>query len=112
MSAPLILLPNVVATVFFKSFVNMERIPGKLIGYTITLCVVSYVVFVLCIKQVVFFLYSPDYVESVLLTYILGLAMIVHGLGDVFNRFLCAKARGKDVRNGAVIGGAVNVLHP
>jgi O-antigen/teichoic acid export membrane protein len=109
-SAPLSLLPNVIATTFFKNFADMERIPDKLIGYTIALCAVSYVVFALCLKKVVIFLYSTNYMESLNIAYILGLGMIIHGLGDMFNRFLCAKARGKDVRNGAFIEGGVNIL--
>ena len=48
--------------------------------------------------------------ESVSLAYILGIGMIIHGFGDFFNRYLCAKAKGKEVRNGAFITGAVNII--
>ena len=109
-STPLSLLPNVIATAFYNSFADMERIPDKLIRYTIALCVVSYAVFFICLKKVLIFLYSTDYEESVIIAYVLGLGMIIHGFGDVFNRFLCVKARGKDVRNAAFIVGGVNVL--
>jgi O-antigen/teichoic acid export membrane protein len=109
-SGPLILLPNVVATTYFKNFANMNAIPKKLIIYTSGLALTTYILFVLLIKKVVLILYSVDYLPSVSLTYILGIAFIIHGFGDIFNRFLCAKAKGKSVRNGAFITGAVNVI--
>ena len=109
LSIPLGLLPNVVATTFFKSFADMNRVPIKVVSYTLGLSLCSYLVFICLLKKVVFLLYSADYAKSVPLAIILGLGMIIQGLGDVFNRFLCAKARGKQVRNGAFVAGAVNV---
>lgn len=109
-SSPLLLLPQSVATAFFKNFADMKVIPNKLIGYTILLSVTSYIIFALLIKNIVLVMYSSEYLASVSLAYVLGAAMIFHGFGDIFNKFLCAKARGREVRNGAFITGAVNIL--
>lgn len=35
---------------------------------------------------------------------------VTHGLGDMFNRFLGAHGKGKEIRNGAFICGAIVVL--
>ena len=62
------------------------------------------------LKKAVVLVYSKEYLSSVPLAYILGIAMIIHGFGDIFNRFLCAKAKGKEVRDGAMIAGVVNII--
>lgn len=109
-SGPLGILPSVIATTFFKNFVDMNKIPDKLIKYTMIISLGSYAIFVLLIKEIILILYSADYSNSVSLAYILGMGMIIHGFGDIFNRYLCAKAKGKEVRNGAFVVGAVNVI--
>lgn len=109
-ATPLFMLPNVIATTFFRNFADAERIPDKLIRYTIVLSVASYIVFALCIKEIVLFLYSAEYIQTVMLAYILGFGMIVTGIADVFNRFLSAKALGKVVRNANLIGAGVCIL--
>ena len=109
-SGPLGLLPGVIATTFFRSFAAMTRIPFKVLTYTLGLSLCTYAVYVCLLRRFIVLFYSAQYLESVSLGYILGLAVITQGLGDVFNRFLCAKARGKEVRNGAFLAGAVNVI--
>ncbi len=108
-STPLGLLPSVIATTFFKSFADMERVPSAVIGSTVALSLGSYVVYVCVLKRIVLLFYSADYIQSIPLAFILGLAMIIQGFGDVFNRFLCSKARGKEIRNGAFVAGGVNL---
>lgn len=108
-STPLILLPGVVATTFFEKFASIQMIPERLIFMTAAMSLVSYGVFVLLIDKVIIFFYTTNYLRAVSLAYILGLGMIIHGMGDVFNRFLCAKGKGREVRNGAFVSGGVNV---
>jgi O-antigen/teichoic acid export membrane protein len=109
-ATPMLLLPSSVAASFFKDFANIDRIPFSALKYTFMLSAAMYVVYVVVLKPAVVLLYSKDYMASVPLAYILGVAMIVHGFGDIFNRFLCAKAKGKEVRNGAIIAGIINVV--
>ena len=108
-SEPLMLLPNVIATTLFRKFADMEMIPAIVIRSTLALSAVSYILFFLFVNKLIILLYSRDYEPSIFLTYILGFGAIVHGLGDVYNRFLCAKGKGKEVRNGAFISGFVAV---
>jgi O-antigen/teichoic acid export membrane protein len=110
LSMPLMLLPQSVAASYFKDFSDAEKLPDRVIKYTLILSTVSYIAYLGLIKPLVVLFYSRVYISSVPLAAILGLAMIVHGFGDVVNRFLCAKARGKEIRNGAFIVGVTNVV--
>ncbi len=109
LSGPLMLLPGVIATTMFKHFANADEIPPKLIQYTVFVSLASYAGFFLLLKPLFFLIYPAQYGAAIPLAYVMGLGMIIHGMGDVYNRFLLAKAQGKEVRNGAFITGAVNV---
>jgi O-antigen/teichoic acid export membrane protein len=109
-ATPLMLLPNSVAASFFKDFANVDRIPVNVLKYTLIISLVTYAIYALILKKAVVLIYSKEYLSSVPLAYILGIAMIIHGFGDIFNRFLCAKAKGKEVRNGAMIAGVINIF--
>jgi Na+-driven multidrug efflux pump len=41
---------------------------------------------------------------------IIAIGSAIHGMGDYFNRFLGAHGQGKQLRNGAFVVGAVNIL--
>lgn len=109
-STPLIFLPSSVASSYFKEFSRLHKVPIKIILSSITVSLVSLLIFILFLEPAISILYSDDYKKSVPIGYILGLAMIIHGYGDIYNRFLCAKAKGKEVRNGAIFAGFINIL--
>lgn len=106
---PLALIPNVIGTTFFKEFTNTSSISIKIIISTAILSVLSLIAYYLIIKQLVVLLYSEKYLRVVQLTYPMALGSILHGFGDLINRFLGAHGRGAELRNGAIIVGIINI---
>jgi len=60
-ASPLGLLPTVIAATFFRSFAAMERIPTKVLTYTLGLSLCTYAVYVGVLKKVVVLFYSAQY---------------------------------------------------
>ena len=109
-TGPLALLPGIIGTTYFKRFAHEDRISRKILATTLFLSLVSLVGVVLLIYPVVGFLYDDRYSAVALYACVLSIGFTLHGLGDVFNRFLGAHGQGKPLRNGAFISGAVALL--
>lgn len=107
---PLIALPTIVGTAFFRKFASLPCIPKKVILYTVLLTMVSNIIFLLLIHPIVAFLYPPSY--SIVATYgsLLSIGACIHGLGDMFNRYLCSQGLGVYVRNASIANGIVKIL--
>jgi O-antigen/teichoic acid export membrane protein len=106
-SAPLQFLPSVIGTTLFKDFATQRRIQPAAILSTILPTIASLIIFLLLIKHIILFAYSEKYMSVVPYAYILAIGMILHGIGDFFNRFLGAHARGKELRNVAIFSGLI-----
>lgn len=107
LAMPLTMLPSIIGTTYFKKFASEERIDRKVIRTSYLLTAVSCVAFVLIIGFVVDLLYDDEYSQVAPLAAVLSVGMCLHGLGDMFNRFLGAHGRGKELRNGAFLCGGV-----
>lgn len=107
LAMPLTMLPSIIGTTYFKKFASEERIDRKVIRTSYLLTAVSCVAFVLIIGFVVDLLYDDEYSQVASLAAVLSVGMCLHGLGDMFNRFLGAHGRGKELRNGAFLCGGV-----
>jgi O-antigen/teichoic acid export membrane protein len=108
--SPLLVIPSVLGTIYFKKFVEIDKIPSKVIYFSAMSTVIALVFFYLLIEKVVITFYSSDYLPVSDISKFLILAFIFHGLGDLINRFLGAKGKGKLLRNAAFLVGIVNVL--
>lgn len=104
-SSPLALLPSTIATVKFKTFANSATIPKKIIISTILISVFFYLCYCFSLKYLISMFYPVQYIQVVPMGIILGLGVICHGFGDLFNRFLGAHGLGKKLRNGAFLTG-------
>ncbi|MFS4493383.1 oligosaccharide flippase family protein [Maribacter sp. 2308TA10-17] len=107
---PILMIPSVIGTVYFKQFATIKAIPKKAFIFSILSTLIALLVFYFLIEMVVVTFYSEEYLEVSGIAKILILGFIFHGLGDLFNRFLGAKGKGKLLRNAAYIVGIVNVL--
>ena len=107
---PILMIPSVIGTVYFKQFATIKTIPKKAFVFSILSTLIALLVFYFLIEMVVVTFYSEEYLEVSGIAKILILGFIFHGLGDLFNRFLGAKGKGKLLRNAAYIVGIVNVL--
>ena len=108
-SMPLMMIPSVVGTTFFKDFANRSSIPPKATKVTIVLSLLALATFVLVIKKLVLFLYSSEYIAVVPLAYIVSFGSLCHGFGNYVNRFLGAHGKGRELRNGAILVGVANI---
>ena len=104
-SAPLSMLPAIVGTTFFKRFAKEDRISRKVLTSSVAVTVLSCIFFIAFIHVVVNFLYNESYSSVSTYAKWLAIGTCLHGLGDMFNRFLGAHGQGKQIRNGAIAGG-------
>ncbi|SDS37663.1 Membrane protein involved in the export of O-antigen and teichoic acid [Formosa sp. Hel1_31_208] len=108
--SPLIMIPSVLGTVLFKKFANFDYIPKKVFLFSILASAVALVIFFLFIEKVFLLFYSDDFSPTIAIAKLLILSFLLHGLGDLINRFLGAKGQGKLIRNSAFMVGIVNIL--
>ena len=106
-TTPLMMLPNVIGTTYFKQFAHQKFIPRKVILGTYTMSIVTLVGFCILIFPIVDVLYNESYSNVALYASVLAIGFTMHGLGDVYNRFLGAHGLGKYLRNAAFISGGI-----
>ena len=107
---PLLVIPSVIGTIFFKQFVSMEAIPKKVYGFSIASTIFALIVFYSLIEYVVVTFYTEAYLPVADISKYIIIGFIFHGFGDLLNRFLGAKGKGKWLRNAAFLVGIVNVI--
>ncbi|MGI9550957.1 MAG: lipopolysaccharide biosynthesis protein [Aurantibacter sp.] len=108
--SPLLVIPSVMGTVFFKQFATIRSIPNKVFYFSILSTLAALVVFYGLIEKVVVTFYTEEYLPVADISRYLIIGFIFHGLGDLINRFLGAKGQGRLLRNAAYMVGIVNVL--
>ncbi len=99
------IVPNTIATVFYKDFSKMRKIPIKIIIYTITPTLVSFLGMLILIRPFILNIYSDNYAPVIELVYIMALGVVGHGMGDFYNRYLSANGFGTSVKNAAILTG-------
>lgn len=109
-TAPLAALPAIVGTTYFKKFAKQPCIPPKVIGFTVLMTVITCVCFLLIIRPLVIYLYSERYAVVGSYASLLSVSFCIHGLGDMFNRYLCSHGQGVSVRNASIANGVSKIL--
>ena len=109
-TAPLAALPSIIGTTYFKKFATQSRIPRKVIITTVAMTMATCVLFVLLIHPVVRWLYTDRYAVVGTYASILSVGFCIHGLGDMFNRYLCSHGQGVSVRNASIANGIFKIL--
>ena len=107
---PLMMIPSVVGTSFFKEYSTRDSISQKATTITIILSLVSLFLFLLLIKEVFNLLYTKRFSASISLSYFISFGAVFHGFGDYYNRFLGAHGLGKQLRNSAIAVGLINLF--
>lgn len=107
---PLAMLPAVIGTSYFKRFANQDTMGRKVIVVTLLLSFLSLLLFVIFIGPIVGFLYDESYSNVAHIASFLAIGTTMHGLGDMFNRFLGSHGLGKQLRNGAFLCGGVMLI--
>lgn len=109
-AAPLAMLPSIIGTTYFKQFASQDRIDNKVMLGSVGLTVISCIAFILLVKYIVLFLYDKSYYCVAKYAAWIAVGTSMHGLGDMFNRFLGAHGQGKQIRNGAFACGIVLIV--
>ena len=104
---PLAMLPTVVGTTYYKKFANQNFIEKKVLIMTLVISFTSFFLFTIFITPLVSVLYNESYIDVAYIAICLAIGTTLHGIGDLFNRFLGSHGLGKQLRNGAFICGSV-----
>lgn len=108
-TAPMVALSQALSTSMFKKFVNMNRIPKKIIYYNslwLAFCVVGLILFG---RFIVITLFTDDFLPAVPLIFPLAIAAFFQGMYQPYS-FLSAKGKGKWLRNVAYAEMTSNIL--
>lgn len=104
-TAPLALIPNIIATTHYKEFAGLSKIPLKLFKTTILLTLGSLLMLWVLIGPFIDMFYGKQYHSAIELTLIISLGIAAHGMADFFNRYLGANGKGKMLRNSSILVG-------
>lgn len=109
-TSPLATLPAIIGTTYFKQFATQDRIPIKVMKFTILITLISCICFIALIKPIVTFLYSEQY--EIVGTYAIWLSVGygIHGIGDMINRYLGSHGQGKSIRNSSIANGIFKIF--
>ena len=107
---PLSTLPAIVGTTYFKQFSKQPRIPDKVLSITYLATAATCLAFVLLIKPLVVFLYTEEYSAVGVFAQWMSVSFCLHGLGDMFNRYLVSHGLGREVRNASILCGAIKLV--
>lgn len=107
---PLSMVPNAVATTFFKHFANSDSIPLKVLNASLLLTLLTLIGFILAIKTIILFLYTDRFANVIPLTYLCALGSVIQGMGDVYNRYLLANGKTSLLRVNAMQRGLVSTF--
>ena len=110
LSAPLSLIPNVLATTSFKKFANSQTIDKKLLMVMYSISLFTLFIIYIIAKPVILTIYGADYIESVYLLYYLSIGSLLYGISDFYNRFLLSKGKGKELRNSSFFVGGILII--
>lgn len=110
LTLPLMQIPNVIGTTYFKDFAKTDFLPKKVTQISLGLTLVIVIIFLSIIKPFVLLVYTEKFADVVSLCFFTAFGSASFGMGDYINRFLGAHGKGKELRNGAFIVGIFNIL--
>lgn len=108
--SPLLVIPSVLGTIYYKRFVSINTIPRKVFYLSILSTILALIIFYSLIEFVVVSFYTEAYLPVSSISKYVIIAFIFHGFGDLINKFLGAKGKGQQLRNTAFLVGIINVL--
>jgi len=109
-TAPMVGLSSALSMSLFKGFVDMERIPKKVIYYNslwLAACVVGLTIFG---KFIVVLLFTEKFLPTVPLILPLALASFFQGMYQPYGMFFESKGKGKWIRNNSCATSLVNLV--
>lgn len=108
-AVPLGPLISTLGSVMYKRFNKLEKMSKKLIMLLVSITAGAAVVYCVGVNLLTTVLFGEYYRASIKFACAIGIGSLMVGLGDVFNRFIMAKGKGKYIRNAAIISGVINI---
>lgn len=105
-SAPLAIVPNIIATTHFKDFSKRKKIPNKLIYTTTILSIGALLLVWIIVPPFVNYFYGEEFSKVIPLVFIVSIGMVLYGMANFVNRFLGSHGQGKALRNSSFIVGS------
>lgn len=109
-TSPLSMLPATIGTTYFKQFASLPRIPAHVMKASITLTIISCVLFIIFIKPIVVYLYSEEYAKVGTYAMWLSVGFSLHGFGDMINRYLGSHGQGTSIRKSSIVNGFFKIV--
>jgi O-antigen/teichoic acid export membrane protein len=107
---PLKLIPGAIATASFREFSSAHEISSDMFKRVLLLSMTGFLALFLLIGYAVELFLGPEFSQVTILARLAASGAIVHGYGDLFNRFLGAHGKGQLIRNMTYFVGFVNVI--
>lgn len=106
---PLSLLPNILATVYFKKMALSKNISNRLQLSMFLLNILCLVGVYVVSGPLILTIFGANYAPAISIIQVLAIGFLLYGMSDFYNRFLLSKGRGKELRNTSFIIGVVLV---
>lgn len=106
---PISMIPNVIATTYYKDFVKLPGLPIKVSLFTIWLTALSLLGFVVVINPLFICLYGKEYGGALKFVYYMAIGFALHGLGDYVSRYLLATNKSRQLLIVSSFAGLVNI---
>lgn len=108
--APITLIPNTVATVFYRDFYKNKKIDLYLVLFTWIVGFVSVLILILITEFLILRFYGADFFKVISLIYIMAFGFLIHGIGDFYNKFLSANGESIKIRNNSFFVGFISIF--
>lgn len=107
---PLKMIPSVIATSSFREFSSANHISKKILFRTNIISLLGFIGLFLFISYPIDWLLGNEFAIVANMTRLAAIGAVLHGYGDLYNRFLGAHGKGRIIRNMTYAVGFVNVL--
>lgn len=104
-ASPLAMIPVSIATVKYRDFSKYAVVPRKILILTIAITLAAYLCMCFLVYPFVMIFYGESYSSVILLSIVIGIGTVIHGMGDFYNYYFSAKGLGKQIKNTAIIVG-------
>lgn len=108
--APLSLIPNTIATVYYKEFAQSSKIPTITLKISFLISLLALIILWLAIKPFIFLFYGMAFKPVITFIYVLSIGVLAHGFGDMYNRFLGANGQAIALRDSAFVVGVASLI--
>ncbi len=110
LSAPLALIPNVVATSYFKKFVHSSSIDSKLLLSMYVISAFILILLVIFSKYIILLIYGESFLGALPMVWMSSIGSMFYGISDFYNRFLLSRGKGQELMKASFIVGIILLL--